>query len=298
MSVIFRGYCCFACTVLLWASLFAPAYAEIRVIDDVGQAVVLEFPAQRIVSLAPHITELLFDTGAGKQVVGVSSFSDYPEAARNIMRISGGSGLDIEAIVSLKPDLVIAWQSGNPKGQVARLQALGLTVYNSEPRQLEDVSVTLRNFGHLTGHVAEANQQATEYERRLAWLRKRYSGQKMVGVFYQIWHQPIMTVNGKHLGNAVIELCGGRNIFSDLSMLAPQISVEAVLTANPEVIVGVSDGKSIPDWLEQWRDWPTLAAVKNDHVYTLPRDQMARHTPRILDGAELLCQLLESARKR
>lgn len=296
MSLFFKNCYRSSCVFLLWSILYAPAGAEIKIIDDADNVVMLEVPAQRIISLAPHITELLFAAGAGGQVVGVSAFSDYPAAARGIQRISGGSGLDIEAILSLEPDLVIAWQSGNPAAQVSRLRSLGLVIYLSEPRQLEDISSTLRNVGRLTGHEVIANQQAAEYDRRLVSLRERYSGQKKVSVFYQIWHQPMMTVNGKHLNNAVIELCGGRNIFSGLSALAPQVSTEAVLAANPEVIVGVSNDKSMPAWLEQWRDWPVLAAVKNNHIYTLPRDLMVRHTPRILDGAERLCRLLENVR--
>lgn len=281
---------------LLATGLVTSASAEIRVLDDAGNAVQLAAPAQRIISLAPHITELLFAAGAGSQLVGVSAFSDYPKAARGLQRISGGSGLDIEAILSLRPDLVVAWQSGNPADQVARLQSLGLTVYQSEPRRLEDISHALVSLGQLTGHSEVAKQQAVEFDGRLALLRKRYSGREKVSVFYQIWHQPMMTVNGKHLNNAVIELCGGENIFSALPVLTPQVSIEAVLAANPTIIVGVSDGGGMPDWLERWRSWPTLAAVKNNRVYALPRDLMVRHTPRILDGAEQLCRMIQVAR--
>jgi len=273
-----------------------PAWSGITVTDDSGYSITLEKPARRIVSLAPHITELLFAAGAGEVVAGTSEFSDFPQAALSIPRISGGGGLDLEAIVALQPDLVIAWQSGNPAVQINRLRALGLPVYLSEPRALEDIAHSIEDFGALAGTGAEASRQAQAFRQRLALLQHRYAQRAAVGVFYQVWQRPLMTVNGTHLISDVIRLCSGRNVFADLPLLAPQVTTEAVLAANPDVIVVAAGDESSPDWLDEWRRWPELAAVRHEHLYAIPRDLLVRHTPRILDGAEQLCRLLERVR--
>jgi iron complex transport system substrate-binding protein len=283
---------------LVWMTLHGLAWPEIRVTDDGGQQLILQAPAQRIVSLAPHITELLFAVGAGAAVVGTSEFSDYPEAAGAIPRVAGGSGLDLEAILALQPELVIAWQSGNPAGQARRLRQLGLPVFFSEPRRLEDIISTLERFGQLTGKRETAYLQARVFSDRLEELRRRYSRLDVVSVYYQIWERPLMTVNGRHIVSDVIRLCAGRNVFADLPSLAPQIDIEAVLAANPDVIV-VGDAAGEPAVsLAAWERWPELNAVRQRHLYAIPRELLVRHTPRLLDGAEQLCRLLETVRER
>ena len=281
--------------ILLWM-LLLPAWADISVTDDAGQPVVLDKSAQRIISLAPYITELLFAAGAGEAIVAVTAFSDYPEAAQSLTQVGDGGGLDLEAIIALQPDLVVAWQSGNPRGQVARLQSLGITVFFSEPRQLEDVPATLRRLGRLAGTESVAAAQADSFNRRYAELQERYAQRSKVSVFYQIWNQPLMTLNGEHLFSDVLRLCGGENVFKTLPTLAPQIDIEAVLLANPDVIVVAADDSDSP-LLAAWQRWPQLSAVKQGHVYAMPRDQLVRHSPRILDGAERLCKLLDGVRR-
>jgi iron complex transport system substrate-binding protein len=290
-----RVGCCCVITLLWVLVLPVRAQAAISVIDDTGQVVTLDKPAQRIISLAPYITELLFAAGAGDAVVGVSEFSDYPEAARSLAQVGGGAGLDLEAIIALQPDLVVAWQSGNPRGQVERLQALGLRVFLSEPRQLQDVPATLLRLGQLAGTEKVAVLQAGRFKRRHAALHESYASRPRVSVFYQIWGQPLMTLNGEHLFSAVVRLCGGDNVFGALPALAPQIGIEAVLLANPDVIIVAAEDTDSPS-LATWQRWPELSAVKQDHVYAVPRDQLVRHSPRILDGAEYLCELLDAAR--
>jgi len=281
--------------ILLWMWLL-PAGADIRVTDDTGQLVVLEKPAQRIISLAPYITELLFAAGAGETIVAVTAFSDYPEAAQSLTQVGDGGGLDLEAILALQPDLVVAWQSGNPRGQVERLQSLGITVFSSEPRRLQDVPETLRRFGRLAGTESVAAVQADSFNRRCAELQEQYAQRPKVSVFYQIWEQPLMTLNGEHLFSDVLRLCGGENVFNALPALAPQIDIEAVLLANPDVIVIAADDDDAP-LLAAWQRWPQLSAVKQGHVYAIQRDQLVRHSPRILDGAERLCELLDDVRR-
>ena len=280
--------------ILLWL-LLSPAGAEIRVMDDTGQPVILDKHAQRIISLAPHITELLFAAGAGAAIVAVTAFSDYPEAARALVQVGDGGGLDLEAIMALQPDLVVAWQSGNPRGQVARLQSLGFTVFFSEPRRLQDVPATLQRLGRLAGTESAAAIQVDSFNRRYAELHEKYTHRPQVSVFYQIWDQPLMTLNGGHLFSDVVRLCGGENVFNALPALAPQIDVEAVLLADPDVIVVATDDSDSP-LLAAWQRWPQLSAVKHGHVVAIPREQLVRHSPRILDGAERLCELLDVAR--
>jgi iron complex transport system substrate-binding protein len=284
--------------ILVWMLPHGTAWSDIQVTDDAGQRVTLRKPAQRIVSLAPHITELLFAVGAGAAVVGTSEFSDYPEAARALPRVGGGGGLDLEAILALQPDLVIAWKSGNPAGQARRLEQLGVPVFFSEPSRLEDITFSLEKFGQLTGRREEAHIQALAFAERLAELRRRYSGRDVVTVFYQIWERPLMTVNGRHIVSDVIRLCGGCNVFAELPALAPQIGIEAVLAANPDVIV-VGDAAGAPAAsLVAWARWPELKAVSQQHLYTIQRELLVRHTPRLLEGAGQLCWLLEGVREQ
>ena len=272
------------------------AYSEIRVSDDAGQTLVLEQPARRIVSLAPHITELLFAAGAGAFVIGVSEYSDFPEQARHIPRIGGGGGLDIEAILALRPDLVIGWQSGNPATQLQRLRSLGLTLFVSEPRRVSDIPDSILKLARLAGTEPAAQLQVDAFNRRYATLQQAHAASETVSVYYQIWEQPLMTVNGNHLISAVIRMCGGSNVFADLPELAPQIGIEAVLARDPQVIVVAGQLADRAAVLAPWQRWPQLQAVHDKHLYVLERDLLVRHTPRILDGAEQLCTMLDEVR--
>ncbi|NJD36624.1 MAG: cobalamin-binding protein [Betaproteobacteria bacterium] len=281
--------------LLLGALTCLPARSEIVVTDVSGVSIRLAAPAKRIVSLTPHITELLFAAGAGDRLVGTAEYSDYPPAAKLLPRV-GGHSLDLEAIVALRPDLVLGWQSGNAAAAVARLRALGLTVHLSEPQRIEDIAGELERIGKLAGTVAAADAAAKAFRQRYAKLTARYSRQPPVDVFYQIWKQPLMTVNGKQIISDAIRLCGGRNVFAQLPILAPTVTVEAVIAVNPEVIVASGMGESRPEWLDDWRRWTSLTAVARDNLYFVPPDLLQRHTPRILDGAEKLCMHLEAAR--
>lgn len=284
----------------LWLALLLPACvvtAEVRVEDMTGQAVVLAAPAQRIVSLAPSLTELVYGAGAGERLVGAVAYSDYPAAARRLPAVGNASKLDLEAILALQPDLVLAWDSGNPSAQLARLQALGIPVFIAAPRRLDDIALLLERIGALAGTRARAEQAARAFRARHAALREQYSERPAVRVFYEVWHRPLMTVNGDHTINAVIRLCGGRNVFADLSQLSGQVALEAVLAAEPEAIVAGGMDDTRPEWLDHWRQWPQLRAVRNGHLYYIPADLIHRHSPRLLDGAQRMCELLERVRQ-
>ena len=275
-----------------------PAKQELVVSDDAGNTLRLPRPARRIVSLAPHVTETLFAAGVGDRVVGSVDYADYPEAARRLPRVGGYTRIDPEAVLALKPDLVIAWQSGNAPAQVERLRALGIPVYVSQPDRIEDVARALERFGELGGEAAAGRAAAQRFRERLAVLSARYSGRPQVRTFYQIWKQPLMTVGGRQIISDAIRLCGGENVFGSLSTMAPKVSVEAVLKANPEAIVASGMDAARPEWLDDWRRWPSLQAVARDNLFFVPPELIQRHTPRLLDGAERLCQALETARSR
>lgn len=272
-----------------------PLQAAVTVQDDTGRSVTLPQPATRIVSLAPHLTEQLFAIGAGEKIVGAVDYSDYPEAARAIPRVGGYSRLDLERILALKPDLVVGWQSGNDARAIERLQGLGLVVYLSEPRRLPDIADGMGRLGVLVGRPVEGGQQAEAFRRQIELLHQQYAQQQKRTVFYQIWNRPLMTINGQHLINDVITLCGGRNIFAEVEALTPRVSLEAVLAADPEVIIASGMGKERPEWLDEWKQWPQLRAVKAGQLFVIDPNIIQRATPRLLLGAEQMCRLLHPA---
>ena len=274
------------------------AGAEVLVKDDTGATVSLPQPARRIITLAPHLVETLFAAGAGEKLVGTVQFSNYPEEAKKIARIGSYESVDLETVVALKPDLIIAWLSGNSPANIEKLRGLGFPVYVSQVDRIEDVASEIERFGVLAGTSAVGNAAAGRFRQRFAALQERYSKRPPVRTFYQIWKQPLMTVGGKQIISSVIRLCGGENVFEKLEMLAPTVTVEAVIAANPEAIVDSGMDESRPEWLDDWKRWTSISAVARDNLFFVHPDLIQRHTPRLLDGAERLCQQLETARSR
>jgi iron complex transport system substrate-binding protein len=283
---------------LILLALSGAARAEISVTDGTGATVRLARPAQRIVSLAPHVTEVLFAAGAGDRIVGTVDYSNYPEAAKRIRRVGGYSRIDLEAVAALKPDLVIGWHSGNAPAHVDKLKALGLPVYVARPHRFEDIAASIEQYGRLAGTQASAEPAAAMFRQRLAELRQRYASRRPVRVFYQVWQKPLTTINGQQIISDAIGICGGVNVFAELPVLAPKINTEAVLVANPEAIVASGMDEQRPEWLDDWRRWTQLDAVARDNLFFIPPDLIQRHSPRLLDGAAMLCEHLETARGR
>jgi iron complex transport system substrate-binding protein len=274
------------------------AAAEIRLTDDSGRTVVLQQPARRIISLAPHMTELLFAAGAGERVIGTIEYSTYPEAAKAIPRIGDSALLDLERIVALKPDLILVWQHGNAQRQLDKLLSLGIPVFYNQSDRLSDVARSVEKLGRLAGTEAIASTVAGAFVAREAELRKRYAARPPVRVFYQIWERPLMTVNNAHLISDVIRLCGGQNVMGELKRLVPVISTEAVLEADPEVIAGATAEPNMRDNLDNWKAWPRILAVKRDNLFVIHTDLISRATPRVLDGAQQMCENLDKARMK
>lgn len=266
---------------------------QILVKDDLGRSVSLAQPAKRIVSLAPSITELLYAAGAGNRIVGAVDYSDYPKDALKIPRVGGAGALDVERIVSLKPDLVVAWKSGNPSGQIDKLKSLGLPVFYAEPRHLQDIAVDIERLGVLSGSQREALRAAQAFSSSVATLRRRYSKKKAVSVFYEVWPSPLMTVSDRHIISEVLHLCGATNVFGKLTMLTPTVSTESVIVADPRVIVSSGPEK----WLGAWKKWD-MSATRQGHLFHIPADLISRPSPRIIEGAKLLCSQIEAARDK
>ncbi|HTR06679.1 MAG TPA: cobalamin-binding protein [Paraburkholderia sp.] len=283
---------------------FAPRAAEAAVTatDDAGNTVTLPASAHRVISLAPHVTELLYAAGGGAKIVGAVAYSDYPPQAQQVPRVGDNRALDLERIVALKPDLIVVWRHGNAQQQLDRLRALHIPLFFSEPHKLDDVATSLTRLGVLLGTQPAAQAAAGAYRRDIAQLRARYAQRAPVSVFYEVWEAPLMTINGSHMISDVIALCGGRNVFAALEPLVPTVSTEAVLAANPEAIVTASQGATSPDQplpsLTRWHSWPTLTAVARGNLFAIDGDLLTRPTPRLAQGAAQLCKDLDLARSR
>ena len=251
----------------------------------------LPAPAQRIVSLAPHVTEQLFAAGAGARVVAASEYSDYPEEARRLPRVASSGTVHLEMVLALKPDLVVAWRLEATAASLARLESIGVPVFYSEPRRLAHIPDTIEALGELAGTSAVAGPLAASLREQLAGLKARYQNKRPVSVFYQISERPLMTLGGGQFVSDAITLCGGRNIFADSPLMAPIVNVESVLAADPEAIITTNQA-----WLDQWRRFPGLRGVHAANLFTVPVNEMHRHGPRAIAATRMLCQHIDSAR--
>ncbi len=277
------------------ALLARPAQAEIRVVDFAGRELLLSRAAERIVALSPHSVENAFSAGAGAKLVGTIDFADYPEAAKRIPRVGSHQAWSLESIIALQPDLVLVWGAGD--GSVAALRELGIPVYISEPRRLDDIPRALRDIGQLAGTSAQAEAAATGFDNEVARLRARYAGQPPLSLFYEVWNQPLQTLNGEHFVSDVMALCGARNTFADAVTIAPKINIESVLARDPDAILASGMDAARPEWLDDWRRYPGLKAVRNNALLFIHPDLLQRPTIRLLAGARQLCGQLEQLRQ-
>ena len=278
--------------VVWWACwlLVLPAQAApLRLLDDAGQTIELAHPPQRIISLTPHLTELLFAVGAGSQVVGVDAASDFPRGAQSLPRVGDFSRLNFERILALRPDLVLVWVGGNRPVDIHGLRQLGVPVLHTRASRLEDVARLLRLIGQASGHAGEGEAAARRFSARLAGLRHADKRRQPVRVFYQVWDRPLMTVGGTHWISDALEVCGARNVFADLHGLSPTVSREAVLQRAPDLIVSSTDS---PDMQSQWQRFGRMPAVRNGAFVRVDADLLHRPAPRLAEGVEKLCQAL------
>jgi len=274
------------------------AQAAITVVDDAGRRVTVQQSAQRVISMAPHATELLFAAGGGARVVGAMNYSDYPIAARKIPLVGSNSVIDMERVLALKPDLIVVWHTGNTARQIAQIESLGVPVFHSEPRRLEQVADNIERLGQLLGTGATATGAAADLRTRVAGLEARYARRSPVTVFYQIWDQPLYTLNDAQIASDALRVCGGRNVFGDLKVVAPEVSMEAVLKADPEAIMAGRRHDPANPGLKLWEPYTSMTAVKRGNLLTVNGELLTRPGPRVVEGAEQLCSMLESVRQR
>lgn len=285
---------------LIWLFAIFAAYradAAISVQDDAGTTVTLPQPARRIVSLAPHVTELLFAAGAGDFIVGTVSYSDYPAAAKSIPRIGDNRQVDIERLIAAKPDLLVVWRHNASTRQMEQLRSLGIPLFYSEPHKLDDVPETLQKLGRLIGTEERAQRSADELRRTLSDLRARFGHRPVVRVFYQVWDRPLYTLNESHIVSDAIRLCGGENIYAKLPVPAPTVTIESVLQEDPEAIVS-GERREGSSNLEHWKKYAGMTAVRRNNLIGIDGDLLNRPGPRIVNGAAVLCERLEQVRAR
>ena len=248
----------------------------------------------RVVTLAPHLAELVFAAGAGDALVAVSAYSDHPDEVAALPIIGDAFVVDQELLALIEPDILLAWESGTPRHVVAELKNQGYRVEVIRTRSLGDVALALEAIGQLTGFAAAAGQAAAEYRQGLSALTDRYSAEEPISVFYQIQKRPLYSVNGDHYVSELIGLCGGQNIFSDLVNLAPLVSVEAVIERNPEILLVSSDSEE--NALNEWDRWPDMAANRFGNRYVMQADEIGRPTPRLLLAGAALCKAFQQGR--
>ncbi|MGR2740856.1 cobalamin-binding protein [Billgrantia sp. Q4P2] len=282
--------------LLLGAGL--PAHAEVCATDDADREVCLPAPAARIAALSPGATELVYAAGAGEQVVAVVDYSDYPPEVESVPSVGSHTRVDMERLVALRPELVIGWVTGNPSEQLETIETLGVPVFYLEPRSFEGVASAIERLARLAGTGDEGRREAARFRNGMAELVERHAERTPVRVFYQVWDEPLMTINDKHLIGQVLTACGGVNVFGELSRLVPRIDDESVLAADPEAILAGGMGEENRDWLTHWEQYPNLTAVARDNLFFVPPSLIQRPTPRLLEGSRLFCEKLEDARAR
>ena len=282
--------------LLSLAAISMNANAAITVRDDDGNIITLAKPAQRIVAMSPHVTELLFAAGGGERIVGAVTYSDYPEAARKIPRIGTNRQIDMERVIAMKPDLIVAWMHGSSERQIDTLRQLGIPIFHSEPLKLDGIADNVQRLGQLLGTENVAQPAAAQIRAQFVALTKQYASRPPVRMFYQVWDKPLYTLSGGSIVTDAMRVCGGVNIFADLKVTAPVVSIEGVLQADPEAIFGTAE----KDYggVTLWKHYTTMKAVRNGNLFTLDGELLNRAGPRMVDGTRAMCEMLEQARQR
>lgn len=271
------------------------ASAAITVRDDDGNQVTLQKPAQRVIAMAPHVTEMLFAAGGGDKIVGTVTYSDYPEAAKKLPRVGDNRQVDMERIASLKPDLIVIWMHGSSERQIDTLRKLDIPLFHSEPKKLRDIPDNMQRLGQLMGTEAVADKVSAEWRNKLAALTAQYAKRPPVRAFYQVWDKPLYTLSGNHIISDVMRVCGGENVFASLKIIAPVVDVEGVLREDPEAVFATAEKNY--GGVDLWRPYKNMKAVKHDNLFTLDGDLLNRSGPRLIQGTALLCEKLELARQ-
>lgn len=274
------------------------AVAAVSAVDSDGRRITLAAPAERIVSLAPHVTEQLFAAGAGSKVVAISEYSDYPPQALKLPRVASSANVDIEAVLAMKPDLVVAWRLEATAKALRRLEEIGITVFYNEPRRLAQIPAMIEAMGELAGTAATSRVLADSLRQEMRRLEKTYSARRPVSLFYQIAEKPLMTISGEQFVSDAITLCGGVNVFAESRIIAPVVNIEAVLAADPEAVITARVDPADTAWQAAWRRFPQMRAVRDGNLYSVPVNEMHRHGPRAIGATRALCERIDHARRK
>jgi iron complex transport system substrate-binding protein len=272
------------------------AFADIALPQANGDTLTLAKPAGRVITLAPNLAELIYAAGAGHTLLASVEYSNFPPPVASLPRVGDAFRIDLERIISLEPELVIAWQSGNPQSALEKLQSLGLKVLQLEISQPDDIAGAVETLARATGSEEIGLRAAEQLRQKLSHLREDNQGKPVVDYFYQVAARPLYTINGQHIISRGLALCGGRNVFADLATLAPQINLESVLMADPPVMIAAADDEAARE-LEIWREWPRLQAVEQQQMLYLPADEISQATPRFIHSIGLACQFLDQVRQ-
>ena len=273
------------------------ASAAITVLDDDSKPVTLQKPALRVIAMAPHVTELLYAAGGAERIVAAVDYSDYPEQARRLPRVGSNREVDIERIAALKPDLIVVWLHGSSARQIEQIRSLGIPMFHSEPKKLDDIASSLTRLGQLMGTSPVADAAAADIRKQLAALASKYAGRAPVRLFYQVWDKPLYTLNGGHIVSDAVRLCGGENIFAQMKVTAPVVSIEAVLQEDPEAIFSTGERSADDGGVAIWKAFPGMRAVRRDNLFRLDGNLLNRPGPRMVAGTTALCDKLELARQ-
>lgn len=290
-------------TLLLpWAVVWSSQGSSKRCVTDMsGRTVCFATDKPKIISLSPGTTELIFAAGAGARLIAVDQHSDYPEAVATLPRVGGYPNISIEAIVALQPDLVAIWKGGNSASMVKQLQALGITTFDLDAVTFTGIKQALSLIGQIAGTEAQAQKTIDEFSERLNTLQTQYSHLSPVPVLFELWHTPLMAAGKGLVINDIITLCGGRNIYQDIAAPTAKIGIESVVLRNPQVIIGSDPrgdtAETRQEMLDYWQQWPNLQAVRKRQLFSVNSNLIARPTPRVLEGAEMICKQLQAFRQ-
>lgn len=271
-------------SILLWAS-----FTQIAVADSQQKP--------SIIALSPHIVEMLFDIGAGDQIIGTTAFADYPEQAKDIPTIGNYLRLQIEKVIALQPDVIIAWKSGNPSDDLARLKQLGFNIVYSQPNTFEDVAKEMRLFGEITGHQKQAKEVTEKFLAQLNVITQQYQSKSKIIGFYELWSRPLTTVAQGSWPQQFLSICGVENPFESLAIPYPQVNIEKILQTPIQVIIQPLSENQKDRQGFNWQDWATIPAVKNKKILQPDADAMHRMTVRSLEELQHLCVSVDETRQ-
>jgi iron complex transport system substrate-binding protein len=272
--------------------------ARVVVTDDTGRRVTVSPPPLRIASLAPNVTAMLFAAGAGAEVVATTEYSTEPPAAQRIPRVGDANAIDLERLLALHPDVIVAWPGGENPAEIDHISRLGIPIYRERVAALVDLPASLRRLGALAGTHQAADREAEALDAQIAALTRRYARAQPVTALLQVWSRPVYTVGGPHLLTDALRVCGARNVFGDLPQLGPAVSTESVIARDPQVIIAVGPSAQSASWLAEWRRFPELRAVASGNLVAFPDQRLTRMGPGVLDATEELCKAVDAARAR